>query len=207
MSDKGPYVFDAIIATICFVISIIFVGKTLSHLKEKGSISTKGDKCMLSLSLIIMIMFLIHEFVSIIDYVYSAANGKQNEALGATGVLYFLGRIFLYSIFIHRLNYIIQQSVNPYSKKTIRIIYGILGILCFSIFLLVIGFFTGTLPLVYIGGFSWIFFDICFCIVLPILFINKLYELVQFQKKVILLVIKLIRIIIIIIIMHLIEIE
>jgi len=142
------------------------------------------DRTGVILSMVAIGLFMLHQFVSIIDYTYSILTGLENEALSVSGLFYLLGRLFVYGIFIHRLKFVFQGTFNPYPDRVISAAYWNLVIIIISMLAFFIGFAGGIEPLLFIGGFSLVIFDIILCAMLPLLFVGKLYQLIEFADSV-----------------------
>jgi hypothetical protein len=183
MGDVGPYVISAVVAIVCFFISVYFTWVTFYKL-SKSDIRDPANQAMLTLSIIALTMFMLHQLLSFIDYSYSAATGKENEVLSIAGALYIIGRLFVYGIFIHRLKYVVQGTFNPYPQRVIVSVYSLLMLIIVFIVVLLIGFISGNEPILYAGGFCFILCDLILCIILPLLFVGKLYQLVELKESV-----------------------
>jgi len=183
MTGQAQYIVPDVVTIICFLICVYFVSQTAIRF-SKTNINEPASKAMVSLSLTVVVLFMIHQIASIVDYSYSAATGKENRVLSIFGTIYALGRLCVYGIFINRLKFIVQGTFTSYPPCTIKSVYCIFIATVLSLVVGIFGFINGILILLYIGGFSFVLGDLALCILLPLLFVGKLYQLVEFHESI-----------------------
>jgi len=187
--DNTGYGIAAFIVAVSLIIVFYFSIITFYEISKSDLIKTLVNNDILNLTIISLIFYTLSCVGGLSEPLNRITGNKQGIDISATISLLFyaLGKWTTYILFTSRLKYVFQGLRLKYSKSVLNFIYAVLGIQFIFLVLWVVGASHNQFnpnstgwdnDLNVAGGIIFYLIDIFLSLLLPYLFIRKLYQLI-----------------------------